>query len=66
MLPFILFYNYLWSVKHNMSRIIIAVIVSILTGIVIEYDFDLPNISTIFVVIIMGAFLMNEIRKNKS
>lgn len=51
-----------------MNRIVIAVLVTFLTGIiglVIEYDFDIPNVSTIFVVITMGAFLMNEINKSK-
>lgn len=52
-----------------MNRIIIAVLVTFLTGIigvVIEYDFDIPNVSTIFVIITMVAFLMYEIKKSKS
>lgn len=51
-----------------MNRIVIAVLVTFLTGIiglVIEYDFDIPNVSTCFVVITMEAFLMYEINKSK-
>ena len=59
--------------KRNILRIIIAVVVSLIMGVIglnigslFASDFAPHSFMIVFTVVTMGAFIMNEIQKSKN